>query len=86
MTVQYGNSASRRGAEHSEKVSVALVCKYAPEGIGGIQNHLDMLLRHVQTPSCSYTFVTGADGAAQRSGGFARICASSTDLCAVAAS
>ncbi|MGP0028211.1 MAG: hypothetical protein ACLPKE_33380 [Streptosporangiaceae bacterium] len=49
MTVQDRNSTSRRGAEHSEKVTVALVSKYAPEGIGGIEN-LDMLLRHVQTP------------------------------------
>ncbi|MGP0028209.1 MAG: glycosyltransferase family 4 protein [Streptosporangiaceae bacterium] len=69
MTVQDRNSTSRRGAEHSEKITVALVSKYASEGIGGIENHLDMLLRHVQTPSCSYTFVTGFDSGAQRSGG-----------------
>ena len=69
MTLQDGNSTSSRGAGHSEKVAVALVSKYAPEGIGGIENHLDMLLGHVQTPSCSYVFVTGSDGEAQRSGG-----------------
>jgi glycosyltransferase involved in cell wall biosynthesis len=69
MTVQEKNSTSRRGAENSEKVTVALVCKSAPEGIGGIENHLDMLLRHGQTPNCSYAFVTGFDREAQRSGG-----------------
>jgi glycosyltransferase involved in cell wall biosynthesis len=68
MTVQEGNSTSLCGAEHSGKVTVALVSKYAPEGIGGIQNHLDMLLRHVQTPNCSYVFVTGCEGGAERSG------------------
>ena len=68
MTVQEGNSTSRCGAEHSGKVTVALVSKYAPEGIGGIQNHLDMLLRHVQTPACSYVFVTGSEGEGERSG------------------
>ena len=68
MTVQEGNSTSLCGAEHSGKVTVALVSKYAPEGIGGIQNHLDMLLRHVQTPNCSYVFVTGCEGEAERSG------------------
>src|SRR5580700_1283729 len=68
MTVQEGNSASWCGAEHSGKVTVALVSKYAPEGIGGIQNHLGMLLRHVQTPNCSYVFVTGCEGEAGRSG------------------
>src|SRR5579859_5692895 len=69
MTVQEENSTSRRGVENSEKVTVALVCKSAPEGIGGIENHLDMLLKHVQTPNCSYALVTGFDSEAQRSGG-----------------
>ena len=66
MTVQDGNSATRRGAEHPEKVTVALVSKYAPEGIGGIENHLGMLLRHVQTPNCSYVLITGSEEEAQR--------------------
>lgn len=62
------NSISHRDAEHTEKVTVALVCKCAPEGIGGLEQHLDMLLRYVQNPSCSYVFVTGSDGEAHRSG------------------
>jgi len=68
MTVREGSPATRRGAGHAGKVTVALVCKYAPEGIGGIQNHLDMLLRHVQAPDCCYVFVTGT-GEAGRSAG-----------------
>lgn len=67
MTVQEGDSTLRCGAEHSGRVTVALVSRYSPEGIGGIQNHLDMLLRHVPTPQCSYVFVTGCEGEAERS-------------------
>ena len=54
MTVQDGDSTLCHGAEHSDQINVALVSKYAPEDIGGIENHLEMLLKHVQTPSCSY--------------------------------
>lgn len=69
MTVPCGDSGSGRGAEHSGQVTVALVSKYAPGGVGGIENHLEMLLRQVQAPSCSYVVVTGSEGAAQHSGG-----------------
>ena len=68
MTVQEGNPASRLRGEHSEKVAVALVSKYVPEGVGGIENHLDMLLRHVPTPDFSYAFIADSDGEPQRSG------------------
>ena len=68
MTMQNEDSTPRRGAEHSEKVTVALVCKHALEGIGGLENHLEMLLRNVQDPSCSYVFVTGSEGEDRRSG------------------
>jgi glycosyltransferase involved in cell wall biosynthesis len=69
VIVRDGNSTSRRGAEHSDKLSIALVSKYAPGDIGGIENHLDMLLRHVQTLSCTYVLATCSEGAAQCNGG-----------------
>jgi glycosyltransferase involved in cell wall biosynthesis len=68
VTVADESSTSRRGAEFSEMVTVALVSKYAPGGIGGIQNHLDMLLRRVPSPSCCYALVTGSGVEARRSG------------------
>jgi glycosyltransferase involved in cell wall biosynthesis len=68
VTVLDGNSSSRRGAEHFDQVTVALVSKYAPGDVGGIENHLQMLLRYVRAPICSYVDVTGAEAEAQRSG------------------
>jgi glycosyltransferase involved in cell wall biosynthesis len=69
VTVRDGSSTSRRGADRSDAVSVALVSRYAPGDIGGIENHLDMLLRQVQSPGCSYVLVTRSEGAAKRNGG-----------------
>jgi glycosyltransferase involved in cell wall biosynthesis len=69
VTVLDGNSSSRRGAEHFDQVTVALVSKYAPGDVGGIENHLEMLLGHVQAPICSYVAVTGSEAEAQQSGG-----------------
>jgi len=68
MTVQDENSTLRLRGQHSEKVTVALVSKYVPQGVGGIENHLDMLLRHVSAPNCSYTFIAGSGADARRSG------------------
>jgi len=53
VTAQDGNSSFCPGAEHSDQINVALVSKYAPGGIGGIESHLEMVLKHVQTPSCA---------------------------------
>ena len=53
MIAQDGNSSVCPGAEHSDQINVALVSKYAPGGIGGIESHPEMLLKHVQTPSCA---------------------------------
>ena len=65
MTAQDVNSISPHAGKQVESIAVALVSKYVPEGIGGIENHLDMLLRHVQTNDCSYAFIGGSGGEAQ---------------------
>lgn len=60
MTLQDVNSGSNVTGEPARKVTVALVCKYTPEGIGGIENHLDMLQKNVQAPDCSYVYIGGS--------------------------
>jgi glycosyltransferase involved in cell wall biosynthesis len=69
VTVLDGNSSSRRSVEHLDQLAVALVSRYAPGDVGGIENHLEMLLTHVQAPSCSYVAITGSGTEAQQSGG-----------------